>query len=286
MKKYPLISQKLYQDPWCVMPEVLASFCEQFKAHVNGAAPEAAADEEVGPKWTSWTGATGFYHPQVEVKNGLALVAVHGVLGKHLDRFEMQCGGYDVGYLTEQMGNIADDEEVRAVIIDFRTPGGTVTGIETAARSIVKAREAGKKVFAYTSDRCASAGYWLASACDEIHAERTAAVGSISTIIAGIDSSGAFEQMGLERKVFATGELKATGMPGKPWTKVEEDAIWARVKAVDADFKGFIRDRRGLTDDLMQGGVWEAKHAPPGIVDSVQYDSLQDFVEAVYQTLR
>jgi signal peptide peptidase SppA len=261
------------------VPATLESMVQQFEAfRVRG-----AADDGVGPKWRNgWTGEQGYFHPQVEVANGLAVLRVHGILGKHLDTMDMQCGGYDVGLLEQQAKNIRDDESVRDVVIDFRTPGGTVTGIESAAKGLNDLRAAGKRTFAFTSDLMCSAGYWLASACDEIHAEGSAYVGSISTILAGVDSSEMFAKAGLERKVFASGSLKATGMQGKKWTEEEEKYLWERVMAADGDFKGFVRERRGLGDDLMQGAAWQAKHAPKGLVDSVAFGSLDELVEAVY----
>jgi ClpP class serine protease len=279
VKNYSRISARLYCEPWCIVPATLESMVQQFEAfRVRG-----AADDGVGPKWRNgWTGEQGYFHPQVEVADGLAVLRVHGILGKHLSALEMECEGYDVGLLEKQVKNIRDDGAVRDVVFDFRTPGGVVTGIESAALAISSLRMAGKRTFAFTSDEMCSAGYWLASACDEIHAEGSAYVGSISTILAGVDSSEMFAKAGLVRKVFATGSLKATGMQGKAWTKEEEDYLWERVRAADGDFKGFVRGRRGLDDGLMQGQAWQAKHAPAGLVDGTSFGSLEDLVEAVY----
>lgn len=281
MKNHSRIAARLYCEPWCILPAMLTSMCEQFEQYrIRG-----AADDSVGPTWrNSWTGESGHYHPQVQVTNGLALVRVHGIIGKHLDTLDMECGGYDVGLLEQQIRRIGDDEDVRDVVIDFRSPGGSVLGVESAAASIAALRADGKRTIAYTSDLMCSAAYWLASACDEIHAEGSAQVGSISTILAGVDSSEMFIKAGLVRKVFATGDLKATGMQGKAWTQAEEDYLWEKVRAVDADLKGFVRARRGLGDELMQGGAWAAKHAPAGLVDSVAFGTLEALVEAVYAT--
>jgi ClpP class serine protease len=275
MKSYPRIAAKLFCQPWCIMPEVLASLCDQFIAR-------AAADSPVGPTYRDWeTGQQVPYHPQVETGGGIALVRVHGVLGKHLDTMEMQCGGYDVALLVDQMANIADDPAIHTAILDFRSPGGIVMGIQSAAASITATRKAGKTCLAYTSEMCCSAAYWLASACDEIHAEPSAAVGSISTIVAGVDDSQQWAMQGKVRKVFATGTLKAMGMSGKPWTAEEETHLWEKVNAVDADFKGFIAEARGLTPNLMQGQWWHAAHAPAGVLDSTRFATLQSLIESV-----
>lgn len=265
------IAARLFNEPWQIRPEALISMCDQFAHYV----PKASAGEPVGPAM----------HPQVEAAGGLALLRVHGVLGRHLGNLEMQCGGYDVGLLQRQLLNIADDESVRAVVIDFRSPGGQTRGLRAAADAIGSCRAAGKKTYAYSSDCCASAAYYLASACDEIHADQDTVIGSISTIVAAVDDSAKWAAEGKERKIYATGKYKATGISGKPYTEDDDDAIWANVRPADDAFKSFVRARRGLKDEDMQGQWWWAASAPAGVVDSVSYPSLQHFVEAIYQTL-
>lgn len=279
MKSYPRIAQKLFSDPWAVMPETLMAMCDQFTGHTFTA--RADADDKVGPV----LGVNQSAHPQVEIFGALALVRVHGILGKHLDMLEMQCGGCDVGLFQEQIANITDDPSVRAVVIDFRSPGGQVTGISSAVEQMEKCRQSGKKLFAYTSDTMASAAYFLGCACDEIHAEQSARIGSISTIISGVDNSKEWEMEGKVRKVFATGEFKAIGMSGKPWTEAEEAHIWEKVNAPDKDFKDYVRSRRGLPDSAMQGQWWEARYAAAGVVDSITFSTLSAFIESVYSSL-
>lgn len=282
---HPLIAAKLYTQPWCILPEVHASICQQFHAH-TGRAPRADADDPVGPEWHNpWTGEKGHYHPQVQAVGPVAMLEVRGVIGKHLSNMEMECGGYDIGLLEQQMEKIHNDPSISAVVIYFNTPGGIALGVESAAKSIRRCADSGKKIYGYTDYQCASAGYWLASACDELHAEGSAIVGSISTFCAGIDSSRMFEMEGLQLKLFRTGELKAIGHPGKAWTEAEEAFMQEKADTIDADFKGFVRARRGLPDESMNGGFWYAKHAPAGLVDSTSFDSLSALLETVYQSI-
>lgn len=273
MKSHPRIAAKLFCHPWCILPETLAAMCSQFEI-------AASATDPVGPTVID-RGERVPLHPQVESAGGLALIRVHGVLGKHLDLMEMECGGYDVALLEEQLAHIADDPAVSTVVMDFRSPGGIVMGIRSAAEAVLATRRAGKKCVAYTSDQCCSAAYWIASACEALYAEESAPVGSISTIVAGVDNSQEWEKAGRQRKVFATGKFKAMGMSGKPWTEEEENHLWERVNAIDGDFKSFIARQRGLTPDLMQGQWWHAGHAPAGLVDGTQFTTLRALIESL-----
>lgn len=282
---YPLIASRLYTQPWCILPEVHGSISQQFRSRC-GLTPRNDADDPVGSGWRNpWTGQVEYDHPQIQAVGGVALAHISGIIGKHLSQMEMQCGGYDLSCFDDQMRNVANDPSIHTLVIDFNTPGGVAIGVGAAARSIRAVSAAGKKVIGYTSYQCCSAGYWLASACDEFHAEASAYVGSISTFIAAVDSHRAWEIEGFELKLFRTGELKAIGASGKQWTPEEEAFLQQQTENVDRDFKDFVGSRRGLTDAEMNGGFWQAKSAPAGLVDSTAFDSLTALIESVYTSI-
>ena len=283
--KYPRIAATLYSSPWQILPakfqEISAAFEHARKS--PAAEPEAAADDPVGPLVEDWNGQKKGIHPQIQVNGTVALATVRGVLGRNLSRLSMQCGGFDTGLFQEQLANIAEDPTIRALVIDFNSPGGLAAGNTETAAAIRAVSASGKHVIGYASGDCCSATYFLACACDEVHAHPASTVGSISTIWAGVDSSKAWAMEGLELKLFATGKFKATGYPGKAWTPEEEANCWATVQPLDDEFKGYVSTRRGLTPDLMQGQWWTAKHAPAGVVDSTSFLSLTSVLEAAYQ---
>lgn len=282
--KYPRIAAKIHDQPWLMLPARFQEMAAGF--HAARRAAEQRADDPVGPDVTDfWTGEKRKAHPQVEVTGPLALAKVHGVTGKGLSAMEMQCGGFDTTLFVAQLQNIAEDPAIRALVIDFRSPGGMAAGNSQVADAIRAVSTAGKRTYAYASTMACSAAYWMASACDEIHAEADAIVGSISTIYAGVDSSEAWAQEGYELKLFATGKFKATGMDGKKWTAEEEKYIWERVEKLDAEFKGFVGSRRGLSPADMEGQWWYARHAPAALVDSTRFATLDQLLEAVFETL-
>jgi len=286
--KYPRIAAKLATEPWGILPEKLAEIHQGFREAQAAAAadPRMAADDQVGPVINDfWTGEPRLAHPQIETMGPVAVALVHGVTGRGLSRMEMQCGGFDTGLFVEQLENVSEDTAIRALVIDFHTPGGMVAGNARAVQAIDAVRASGKKVYGFAKDLCASCGYWMAAACDEFHADPDARVGSISTICSGVDSSKAWEMEGMQLKLFATGKFKATGMDGKEWTAEEEAMMWARLRPLDDEFKGYIRSRRGLPPAAMEGQWWYTKHAPAGVVDSTRFESLAQLVEAVFETL-
>lgn len=289
MKNLPLIASALYLEPWFLRGDVHVDLSRQFREYLagnltadkalsDGRVPisdvcrlgdRSAANDPVGGKWRNrWTGEEGFYHPQVEVSEGIAYLKCEGMIGKHLSNFEMSCfGGIDLAILEKQMANVRDDKNVHTLILDLNTPGGRAQGCEAAALAIREVVDAGKRVVAYADTCCCSAGYFLASAASEFIVHQDAIIGSISTICAGVDDSRAWEMEGLKLKLVATGPLKAVGHPGREWSEDDMNFLRERAQVVDDVFKGFVRKHRGLDDAAMNGAHWYARAAPEGLCD-------------------
>lgn len=283
MKQLPRIASALYCEPWNIRTAEHAQICQQFRDYLQrGGQPPADfaariecpandADDMEGPCWRDESGRIGAWHPQVQVIGSLAILPVRGMLGKHLSTLEMWCGGSDYAIIARQAANIAADERIENVILHVDSPGGNCVGNVECARAIAALAEK-KSVVAYTDQLCASAAYFLASAADRIVAAPSAIVGSISTYSAYLDASRAYEMEGLEIRMFRSGEVKGAGYPGKPWTEAEIAAMQLVTDQFSAQFKGFVRERRGLSDDVMQGAYWPAEFAPAGLVDDFADD--------------
>ncbi len=258
----PLIASAVYLEPWLVRPDTHALLAAQLRDAL-------AAGDPVGPKRVDQQGNVRYDHPQVQVSEGIAYLTVSGIIGKRLSGLEMMCGGYDIGLMQQQLANIRDDPSIRALIIEFDTPGGRAQGVEDAAQSIREVADSGKRVIGYTETQACSAGYFLAAACDQFFAHTDAQVGSISTICAGVDTSRAWEMEGLELKLVATGPLKAIGQPGKRWTDEEMQFLRDRADVIDRVFKNFCATRRGLSPAAMNGGFWYARQCPEKLHDGL-----------------
>lgn len=71
------------------------------------------------------------------------------------------------------------DDTVKAIVLDFDCQGGSVHGIDKVLAAI---QESKKPVLALVSGTCASAAYWIASACNHIVAYEDTEIGSIGTM--------------------------------------------------------------------------------------------------------
>lgn len=112
--------------------------------------------------------------------------------------------------IVEQIEAADEDEHAKALLLKLNTPGGEVVPSD----DIRLAAEAfdGPTV-AYTTDVCASGGYWIASGCDALYARDASIVGSIGVIGSQVNAAGLAEKLGLSYERFAAGKFKDAGTP-------------------------------------------------------------------------
>lgn len=194
-----------------------------------------------------------------EVVGGVSIIPVHGVVDRAVTGFDKDTGTHDLEDLNQWLDEAEANPEVSAILLDFDTPGGGVTGVaETAARI----RSISKPVVAFTSGMCCSAGYWLASSSDAVLATGSSAVGSIGVYMAFADMSKMAENAGVKIEVIKSGDLKGAGIPGTSLSDDQRADLQAQVDAIHAEFKDAVRMRRSLvSEDSMRGQSFSGSEA-------------------------
>ncbi|MFO7927356.1 signal peptide peptidase SppA [Natronomonas sp.] len=102
------------------------------------------------------------------------------------------------------------NDNAEALVLKLNTPGGAVVPSDDIR--LAAAAFDGPTV-AYTTDVCASGGYWIASGCDELWAREGSIVGSIGVRGSRVTASGLLEKAGLEYEQLTAGEYKEAGSP-------------------------------------------------------------------------
>ena len=132
------------------------------------------------------------------------------------------------------------------------------------------------KLYAVISDLGASGAYYIASAADQIYADKASLVGSIGVTAAGYGFVGAMEKLGVERRTYTSGEHKSFLDPFQP-QKADETAFWQGVlDTTHRQFIASVKQGRGdrLKDkehpELFSGLVWSGEQALPlGLIDGL-----------------
>jgi ClpP class serine protease len=275
LRSLPRIAARIYAEPWLIRESKHESIRSQFRAALDARQTGArtllsASDDEndYAPKLQQRAEMDCLAH--LEIEQGIAIVPVTGILGKHLDMLETLCGGYDLDTLNAQCLALMNRADVQTVVFHFNTPGGAAAGVADSAQCLLDLAASGRKLIAYCDEAC-SGGMWLAAACDEIHCGQSAMLGSISAMCAILDESKAFEMEGLQMQVFTDGALKGAGIEGTSLTPAQRSDIQGRVEHIGSMFKTFMQARRpGITPEIMQGQWFYGDQAlANGLADAI-----------------
>jgi serine protease SohB len=205
-------------------------------------------------------------------KTKIPLVRLSGVIQAGGSQFRPALNLANVEELLEKA---FDFKTAPAVAISINSPGGSPVQSRAIFHKIrTLAREKEKKVLVFVEDVAASGGYLIALAGDEIIADPTSIVGSIGVISGGFGFPELLKKIGVERRVYTSGENKSVLDPFQPEKQSDIDHLKSLQQDVHAVFIGMVKDRRGakLADDpsLFTGLFWSGERGLAlGLVDAV-----------------
>lgn len=155
-------------------------------------------------------------------------VNIKGVIGEpeHLDTDAIQ------SVLLDSRDGILLDSRVKAVLLYFDTPGGTVVDSDNIYRLILNYKKKyNVPVFGYVNGLCASGGMYIASAADRMYCSPTGIVGSVGVLIGPfLNFSDAIAKIGVQALTLTDGLDKDMMNPLRPW-KPDEDETFKKLTA-------------------------------------------------------
>lgn len=253
---YPIIMQKVFSEPWLIMPQAHEAIQQSLLNHVNDSKIMDGINHEQEQEQTQQTG------------ENVAYIQLYGIVGKHLSGMEMACGGCSLDKVSAELQAAAADPNIDKILLDVDSPGGTITGVPELAH-LIREIKAETPIFSFTDSMMGSAAMWIASASSGILATPSAKVGSIGAYLAFNDNSAKMEKDGTKLLLFEAGDHKAIGL--RPPTVEESKILQDRVEAIHEDFKASILiERPSVIDSTMQGLVYSGIEAEAlGLVDAV-----------------
>ena len=171
-----------------------------------------------------------------------------------------------------------EDTKVKGVVLRINSPGGSPVQSGYVYDEIRRLRgeHPDVKVYAVITDLGASGAYYIASAADQIYADKASLVGSIGVTAAGYGFVGTMEKLGVERRAYTSGEHKSFLDPFQP-QKDDETKFWQGV--LDTTHKQFIASvKAGRGDrlkdkdhpELFSGLIWSGEQALQlGLIDGL-----------------
>ena len=169
-----------------------------------------------------------------------------------------------------------DDKKTKGVILRMNTPGGSPVQSAYINDEIYRLKELHPdiKVYAVIVDVCASGGYYIAVAADEIYADKGSMVGSIGVLMNSFGFENAIDKIGVTRRLYTAGDHKGFLDPFTKPLEEDIDHLKSMLANIHKQFVDVVKKGRGdkLKDDplLFSGYVWTGEQSIElGLVDKL-----------------
>jgi protease-4 len=215
------------------------------------------------------------------------------LLGKHTALIDI------VGNIEEEGSGSADvvipslnkafaDVESVAVVLRINSPGGSPVQAGIIVDEILRLKKINpsKPVYVVVDEICASGGYYIAAAADNIYVNKASIVGSVGVLMDGFGFTGAMQKLGVERRLMTAGQNKGFLDPFSPQSDTHKAHAQAMLNEIHQQFIEVVRTGRGMrlkeTTDTFSGLYWSGARAVEmgladgfGTVESVARDVIK-----------
>ncbi|WP_353081273.1 signal peptide peptidase SppA [Tessaracoccus lapidicaptus] len=185
-------------------------------------------------------------------------------------------GGEQAGadVVDEHLRAALRDDDIKAVVFDVDSPGGSAVASDFIHRSVSRLREAGKPVVARMGAVAASGGYYVSMGADEIVAHAATLTGSIGVLGGKVVTQGLYDKLGLIRETLPFGAGASLMSDASHFSDDEWERLNTWLDRVYRDFTTLAAQDRGMDyehlEQLARGRVWTGSDAKErGLVDHV-----------------
>jgi len=166
--------------------------------------------------------------------------------------------------------------KARAIALLINSPGGSPVQSHLIYRRIRQlAAEKNVRVIAFAEDVAASGGYMIACAADEIICDSSSIVGSIGVVGGSFGFAKLMDKLGIERRLYTSGEHKAMLDPFLPEDPEDVDRLKAVQREIHEGFIELVKQSRGARlkgpeETLFSGEYWTGSTAVAlGLADGI-----------------
>src|SRR5512144_41110 len=165
--------------------------------------------------------------------------------------------------MNELFDKVGKADQVKAVILDINSPGGTTTGGEAMYDAIRRLAEK-KPVVALCGTLATSAAYIIALATDRIFVYGNTITGSVGVIFQWADVTELLHTLGIKVEEVKSGPLKAVPSPFEPADEKARALSEEMVQEAKTWFVNLVAERRKIDPS-----------AVPGLIDGRIYSGRQ-----------
>lgn len=274
--RYPRLISKLFFSPVMITAAARTALEQALEAHLQGGVLAERRQATEGDEISYRT-------QRVYQRLGdLAVISMDGILDKHVSLFELECyGGCDLDDIDQAITQAKADENVKHVLLDINSPGGSATGTPETARRLAMLEQA-KPVTVFSDTVIGSAAYYIASQATEIVITESTEVGSVGTYMALLDITKAMEMEGLAVNLIKAGKFKAMGAKFQKLTDEERAMFQAQIDQLNTAFvAAVLTGRPQIPRDALEGQTFIGQAAlDVGMADSMAL-GLDEVLEAL-----
>jgi signal peptide peptidase SppA len=273
--RYPLLQTMLYDQPLMVAPNKAEILHNVLQGYAAGSPP---AIDAVAFK------ANTERKPYTTTTGGVAVISVVGSLVHRGGFLNALSGMTSYRSLTSLLRRAEKDADVKAIMLDVDSPGGSVAGLFDLAKEIRRIN-ATKPVWSISNEDMFSAAYAIGSASSRIIAPETAMAGSIGVVMMHLDQSKADEKSGKKYTPIYAGYHKVDGSSHAPLSDAARATFQNTVDQMYGIFVRHVAAGRGMDEQAVidtQAQIYTATDAVDvGLVDQIaSHDEALDMLEA------
>jgi protease-4 len=205
--------------------------------------------------------AAGWFdgHDMTSPGKHTALVQVNGVIATD--------SAASAAQITAGLQAAFKDSNTQGVVLRINSPGGSPVQAGQVNDEIrrLRAQHPNIPLYAVVEDVCASGGYYIAVAADQIFVDRASLVGSIGVLMDGFGFSGVLDKLGVERRLLTAGENKGLLDPFSPMGDRQRAYAQRMLDQIHQQFIAVVKEGRGdrlkETPDTFSGLFWNGEEA-------------------------
>jgi protease IV len=178
--------------------------------------------------------------------------------------------------VNEALRKAFADKNTVGVILEINSPGGSPVQAGEIHDEIQRLRQVHPQipVHAVVGEVCASGGYYIAAAAQNIYANKASIVGSIGVRMDSFGFTDAIAKLGIERRAYTAGENKDFLDPFKPVRPEDVQHLQGMLDQIHQQFVAVVQQGRGERlkggRELFSGLVWTGEQGIElGLVDAL-----------------
>lgn len=180
----------------------------------------------------------------------------------HLNGTIESSGESSAQNINEALRFAFGDKGTAGVILRVNSPGGSPVqaGIVHDEIRRLRAKHPQIALHVVVEDLCASGGYYVAVAADQIFVDKASIVGSIGVLMDGFGFTGTMEKLGVERRLLTAGVNKGFLDPFSPQDAQQKVHAQVLLGEIHKQFIEVVRQGRGArlkeTPEMFSGLMW------------------------------